>query len=96
MIYAFMFPFVGGTLAFAVLSLFFREKAPLGSIANIYHAGIITLTIGSLLQGVLDIYGTSNILIIIYWFLGCALTAIGALLYFLVQNKKPARNSYRR
>ncbi|MBR5018238.1 MAG: hypothetical protein IKX53_01205, partial [Bacteroidales bacterium] len=55
------------------------------SAANLVHAGIAALTVGSVLQGALEIYGTSNPLTLAHWAVGGALTAAGWLLTFLKQ-----------
>lgn len=91
MIYAFVFPLVGGTLPFLAMALFKVKEYP-GSFAGLlYHAGIATLTVGSVLRGVLDIYGTSKRLLNIYWILGIVLTVIGAIL-MIAKGKTQARD----
>lgn len=54
---------------------------PNAAARNVYHCGIITLTTGSILNGVLEIYGTTNQLLGIYWFLGSALLLASILIY---------------
>ena len=77
MIYAFVFPLVGGTFPFLAMDLFPCKKYP-GTIArNLYHSGIATLTVGSILQGVFEIYGTTNSLCGIYWIVGAILVVMG-------------------
>lgn len=49
--------------------------------ASLYHCGIITMTTGSLLTGVLEIYGTTNVLSGVYWIVGAALLLTAAILY---------------
>lgn len=76
MLYAFAFPLAGGTLPFLAISLF-RKRYP-GAIArNIYHSGIATLTVGSIIHGVLEIYGTTNHLTGLYWIVGVILLIAG-------------------
>ena len=77
MIYAFAFPLVGGTLPFLALDLFPWKKYPSTIARNLYHSGIATLTVGSILQGVLEIYGTTNSLCGIYWVVGGILVIMG-------------------
>ena len=62
---------------------------------SFYHAGIICLTVGSIMTGILDIYGTTNRLLVIYWFLGALLlfAAISIHLLSLLFNKR--RRLYR-
>ena len=76
MIYAFAFPLVGGTLPFLAISLF-RKHYPDAIARNIYHSGIATLTVGSIIQGVLDIYGTTNRLTGLYWIVGIIMLISG-------------------
>ncbi len=85
MIYAFLFPLIGGALPFSSMSLFGCgrgcSRVPGRFPVNLYNAGIATLTMGSIFQGVLDIYGTTNTLICVYWFTGAGFVSIGVLLY---------------
>lgn len=80
MIYAFIFPLVCGTFMLFTL-LLIDCKLPDRLSLNIYNAGVATLTVGSILEGVLEIYGTSNPLLRMYGYVGAALTGLGALLY---------------
>ena len=102
MIFAFAFPLVGGALPFLLLSLAERSQAkteqsrtylrsyPAIPARSFYHCGIITLTLGSIMTGILDIYGTTNRLLVIYWFLGAVLllTAISIHLLSLLLSKR--------
>lgn len=81
MIYAFMFPLAGGALPFAALSLYGSIRLPGRLPLNLYNAGIAALTVGSIMEGVLEIYGTTNNLLQIYWFIGFGLAGISFLLY---------------
>lgn len=76
MIYAFVFPLAGGTLPFLAISLF-RKRYPGAVARNLYHSGIATLTVGSIVQGILDIYGTTNRLTGLYWIVGAILVISG-------------------
>ena len=76
MIYAFAFPLLLGTLPYLMLSLSGGTRYPNALYRNLYHAGIATLTIGSIMRGVLDIYGTTNSLGNIYWFVGVPLLVV--------------------
>ncbi|MGL6200528.1 MAG: hypothetical protein ACRC3H_16480 [Lachnospiraceae bacterium] len=83
MIYAFAFPLVGGTFLFLSISLFVRRHFPGRAALKLYHAGIATLTVGSIMEGVMEIYGTTNDMLWIYWFVGFGFAGIGLLLYVL-------------
>ena len=81
MLYAFVFPLAGGALPFVGLA--FYGKALPGRIAcNLYHSGIAALTAVSLFQGVLDIYGTTNRLVLVYWIAGAVFLSLGKIVHF--------------
>lgn len=72
MLYAFAFPLVSAGI-FLGISLKPLKKSPGSAALNLYHSGIATLTVGSIMRGVLDIYGTTNRLVNIYWVAGALL-----------------------
>lgn len=80
MIYAFAFPLVGGALPFLALCLSPRVPYPAAAVRNLYHSGIATLTTGSIVRGVLEIYGTTNTLSRLYWVFGVVLLVFAAAL----------------
>lgn len=49
--------------------------------SNLYNSGIAALTVGSLVKGALDIYGTTNHLTIIYLIVGLVLIMVGVIQY---------------
>ena len=76
MIGAFVFPLLLGALPFQLLRK--RRKPFPGKLAeNLICAGVATLSVGSTVQGILQIYGTTNPLVTGYWIAGGLLTAIG-------------------
>ncbi len=81
MIYAFAIPLAGGALPFLAMAVFGKPRFPVRASRMAYHAGIATLTVGSLVQGILEIYGTANRLTFVYWIAGAALLAVGVALY---------------
>lgn len=81
MIYAFAIPLVGGVLPALSCSLLGIKKYPGAVARNLYHSGIATFTAGSIIQGVLEIYGTSSSLIQWYWLAGIALLTMAVLVY---------------
>ena len=83
MIYAFVFPLAGGVLPFMAMSRFHVKRLPGRLSLNLYHSGIATLTVGSIMRGVLDIYGTTNDLLQIYWFAGISFVLVGFVMYAL-------------
>ena len=62
MAFAFLIPLLGG--GFLLLPVFRRRNS------SLWRCGILTLTVGCLLRGVLDIYGTTNWLCGVYWVVG--------------------------
>lgn len=73
MVYAFLFPFIGGCLYLKFrksLAMARRVKAPSTVSLSFHAAGISFLTVGSIFKGILDIYGTTNRLTNIYWIVG--------------------------
>ena len=68
MIFAFTIPLIFGFI------ISFIKKDYLNTF---YNLGIITLSIGSIFQGVLEIYGTTNRLVYIYLICGIVLIIIG-------------------
>ena len=90
MLGAFIIPLVAGALPFFILSLIPLNKKPSAFNRYVYHSGVATLTVGSIMQGILQIYGTTNSLIKYYWLVGFSLTAFGILLFtvrLLLKNK---------
>lgn len=85
MLYAFMIPFLGGTVYFYCI-LYFRSKIP-GCIARRFqHFGILTVTVGCMVCGILEIYGTTNHLVNIYFIVGGMFFVIGNFMYLLQKN----------
>ena len=64
MIYAFIIPLLLG-----IIYIIFKELIN----KDIYKLSVITFTIGSILKGILDIYGTTNNLIYVYLIVGIIL-----------------------
>ena len=83
MIYAFAFPLVCGALPFTALALLHSRKYPCSIVRNLVHSGISALTVGSIVRGVLEIYGTTNHLSNYYWPIGIILYLFGAVGYVL-------------
>ena len=75
MICAFLLPLLLGAIPFFLLRM--RGKPFPGRAADLIHAGVAALTVGSVLQGVLEIYGTTNPLVKAFWLIGAGLLLIG-------------------
>lgn len=87
MIYAFMIPLLGAAFPFSCV-LHFRNKVPKPWARRFHHFGISTLTVGCIFCGILEIYGTTNRLVILYFILGGMFLFLGNLLYLLQKNPR--------
>ncbi len=86
MIYAFAVPLIFGTLLNMIME---RLKAHMpGSLTRqIWHSGTGTITLGLLISGVFQIYGSANQLLNVYYIAGLILLVTGAILYFARDRK---------
>ena len=70
-----LWPLLGGVFPFLLLA---RLRIPTAQLTRcLWHAGLLTLTVGSLMTGVFEIYGSMSSLVRVYWIAGAALTAAG-------------------
>jgi hypothetical protein len=88
MIYAFGFFAVGGVLFWRVKGI--KRKTVPAMAACFWNAGLATLTIGSVLKGVLDIYGSSNSLLFIFPILGIVDILVSLMLFRIRGSKGQA------
>lgn len=79
---AFLIPLVCGAFPSLELSLA-RLPLPAKGSSRLWHFGIITLTIGSLVRGILDIYGTTNQKVTLYLIAGIVFLAASIGSYIL-------------
>lgn len=87
MIYAFAYPLVMGCLPYLADSRGIIKKAgPVGE--TLLLASIATLSIGSVVKGVLEIYGTTSFLTAFYPVLGATILAIGVVKTVISCRKK--------
>ena len=84
MIYAFAIPLAGGALPFLAVAMGHIGRFPGRISRSLYHAAIMTFTIGSIMKGVLEIYGTTNALLPVYWIAGGLLIAGAVILNITV------------
>lgn len=91
MIYAFAIPLILGMLPYLFVSMSNKKIYPSYIVRNLHHSGVATLTVGSIIKGVLDIYGTTNSLCIYYLFIGALLLIISLVLF--ICNIKSANDS---
>jgi len=82
MIFAFLIPLIYGFGG----SFLLRDGA--SKFGNMfYNFGIITISVGSVFKGILDIYGTTNDLLYVYVIVGILFIIIGTIIY-LYERKK--------
>lgn len=80
MSYAFVFSLVLGVAGFTVFGQLNLDH----QIAfNLYNAGIATLTVGSILRGILDIAGANSTYPVYYFITGTAFVAVGGLMVLI-------------
>ncbi len=91
MIYAFMIPLIFSVIPSVFLFLFGKKEMP--DIArHLWNYGVATLTVGCFFQGILEIYGTTNRLSVIYPAIGFGLFAAAISVWIIerVSEKEPA------
>lgn len=94
MIYAFAIPLIGGTLPFLAFELKGGSGRYPGQVSrDLYHAGMAAFTMGSVLSGVLAIFGSTNSLIRFYWIGGALLIALSLLAFALHCIRKDAQSN---
>ncbi|MCD8214054.1 MAG: hypothetical protein LUC97_00140 [Clostridiales bacterium] len=74
MIYAFAIPLIGGTLPACGASLLGKSPKISRAAFNLWNSAAATLTVGCIIKGILEIYGTTNRLTTVYWVIGAILT----------------------
>ena len=80
MLYAFSVPLVFGVTLYLIL--LFAKRYPGRVFLNLWNSAIAAFSAGSVFKGVLEIYGTTNSLVIVYPVCGCIL-AVSALVSLL-------------
>ncbi len=88
MIYAFAIPLVFGAVPFMAIGLF-EVIIPSENTVKLWGYGVATLTIGAMMRGVLDIYGTTNKLMIVYP-VAAVVLIIAAMVKHMAKAKVPA------
>jgi hypothetical protein len=82
MTFMFVYPLLGGTVAYLIIGALPKVRMPGRLAKNLYNSGIATLTVGSAVQGVLDIAGTSSPYRPVFTIAGIAMLFLGLLGYF--------------
>lgn len=82
MVLAFIYPLIG-----LIVVLLFRKKRLNFLFINLLNGTVVSFTLYGIIHGILDIYGTTNILINIYLYLGFGLMILSFIsLYKLSKN----------
>lgn len=88
MIYAFAVPLILGCALLLCIGMS-RLRQPGRAALNLWNSGTAALTAGCIFKGVLEIYGTTNSLIVVYPIFGGAFLAAGVLCYAVFSRKTP-------
>ncbi len=82
----YLYPLAGGMLPFMILGLLVPQAGRIGAYrpaANLYHSGLAALTVGSLLNGIMEIAGTSSFYLPVFKICGWALLIAGLLIFMI-------------
>lgn len=71
--YAFLIPLIGGVLVWSIIGAFSKRRIPGAIFRNLYHSSIAAFTVGSIFNGVIEIYGTKSDFVYIYMACGAVL-----------------------
>ena len=88
MTFMFVYPLVGGTMVYLLLGALSKIWTPGRFALNLYNSGIAALTVGSMLQGIFNIAGTSSPYQPVFVIAGTLMMLIGAVYYVLAHIKK--------
>lgn len=91
MCFAFMIPFVFGVCFWSIFAYtkLMPERNP--ALESLMHAATVTLTIGAIERGIVYIYGTTNILLDVFFYAAGILYAAAALVFFFTLWKRHLR-----
>ena len=90
MIYAFAVPLMLGVMPYALLLI--SRKVPGRAALNLWNSGIAALSVGCVSRGVLEIYGTTNSLTVVYPAAGSLLLASGLIAWIAGIKKGEPQN----
>ncbi|MBN7772508.1 hypothetical protein [Clostridium aminobutyricum] len=84
MTWMFLYPLLGGAFFYVVMGVLIPTANRINGYRkfyNLYNSGIATLTVGSFLNGILEIAGTSSPYTIFFYFAGGLLMAVGSIAF---------------
>lgn len=88
MVFLFLIPFLLGVLPFGILKIGQRIKNMEPAAKNLWNAGVATLAAGSLIRGIVDIYGTTTPFAAVYLTVGLFFLAASAGLFLAAQGRE--------
>ncbi len=77
----FLFPLLGGALPALALLVLPGARRPSRAADDAWRSAVATLSLGSCLTGVFEVYGSSSTLVYAYWAAGLLLAAGAVFLY---------------
>lgn len=86
MSFMFLYPLLAGVLPFLLLWLFAPQADKVKYYRlfyNCYNSGVATLTVGSMLNGIFEIAGTSSSYVIVFTVCGWSMLSFGFVAYIL-------------
>ena len=92
MVYLFTIPLVLGVIPELLTLLFPKLKINNSSQRLTLDFAIATLMIGSTLQGILEIYGTTSVYVIYYLYAGIGLLALSIYLWLITYLRQPVKS----
>ena len=87
MLFAFGFPLLCCSLPYSII-IFKNKNIPASLALRLWNSGIATFTVGSIIQGIIEIYGTTNHFIIIYAITGVIFCISGLSAWFISVKQK--------
>jgi len=82
MVFLCLIPLIFGVLPYTALYCF-NIKAPNNILRQIYNCGVATISVGSCLAGVFEIYGSGCVYVPFYFYIGVFLMAASVIAYLI-------------
>ena len=84
MTFAFVFPLAAGIICYIINALGLYDRF----FVNAMNASMATITVGSVVKGILEIAGATTKFLKIFWLLGIVIAAVGAIRFIIVLAKR--------
>ena len=92
MLFAFAIPLLGCSLPYSII-VFRNKNIPDIFSLRLWNSGIAAFTVGSVIEGVIEIYGTTNHFVIVYLAAG-AVFCVSGLILWVIKNRRSLNNLY--